>query len=511
MSREKNDQAEEDEILGLCEKTLNGELGDAELERLESLVIENARARSTYVEYMHQHAGLHWQHAGEDEGAFSLASLESELAPERGGIPGQTEGAAAGGNQGEGKVVAGPWTWRKMAAVAAILVGGVVLGWGTAGRIAQKQPIATLVKATNCSWQSGALPTDEGAELQAGRLRLEEGLARLRFTSGAEVTLEAPVDIELLSPMLCRLHSGTVVAKVPEQAQGFSIETETAMLVDHGTEFGVHVGKRGEETNVVVFDGIVDVEQRESGEVQRLRTGNGSRVGSGEFKITESAPLELVSGGENSALSDNFGKRKVIVITTSEGRGEDAYVQTAESDIHTSEVLLLAKNSEVFDKGLGYSRKIYLRFDLEKMPSDMGLAGAELELSIKRSGFGYASFVPDAEFVVYGVSEVGWTRSQLTWENAPANDNSGGRADLSEAVELGSFVIPQGVYSGKAGIKGDALTDFLEREKKRVGMTTLLVVRRTGEIRRGGGLVHAFASARHPNAPPPTLKLRLAE
>jgi hypothetical protein len=510
MNGENLDRVEGDEVFGLCEKTLNGELSDTELKCLETLVIENAWARRMYVEYMHQHAGLHWQHAGEEGGAFSLATLESQLAPEGGGLPGQSEDSA-GGRQSDGKVVAGPWTWRRTAAVAAILVGGVVLGWGAAGRITQKQAVATLVKATNCSWQSGTLPTDEGAELQAGRLRLQEGLARLRFASGAEVTLEAPVDIELLSPMLCRLHRGTVVAKVPERAQGFSIETATATLVDHGTEFGVHVGRRGEETNVVVFDGIVDVEQRGSGEVQRLRTGNGSRVGSGEFRITESAPLELVSGEESMASGINFHGKKVITITTSEGRGEDAYVQTAESDIHTSEVLLLAKNSEVFDKGLGYSRKIYLRFDLKNMPPDVELADAELELTIKRSGFGYASFVPDAEFVVFGVRDVGWTRSQLTWGNAPANNSSGGGADLSEAVELGSFVIPQGVYSGKTGIKGDALVGFLEREKKRAGMTTLLVVRRTGEIRRGGGLVHAFASARHPNAAPPTLKLSLAE
>ena len=214
-------------------------------------------------------------------------------------MPEPSEGAAERGRQSDGKVVAGPWTWGKTAAAAAILVGGVVLGWGVAGGIPQERAIATLVKATNCSWQSGALPTEEGAELPAGRLRLQEGLARLRFASGAEVTLEAPVDIELLSPMLCVLHRGTVVAKVPEQAQGFSIETETALLVDHGTEFGVHVGQQGEGTNVVVFDGIVDVEQRQSGEVRRLRTGNGSRVGSGEFNITESAPLELVSEGES--------------------------------------------------------------------------------------------------------------------------------------------------------------------------------------------------------------------
>ena len=62
--------------------------------------------------------------------------------------------------------------------------------------------------------------------------------------------------------MLCRLHRGTVVAKIPQQAIGFSIDTETAKLVDYGTEFGVHVAERGGGTNVLVFDGVVDVEQK---------------------------------------------------------------------------------------------------------------------------------------------------------------------------------------------------------------------------------------------------------
>ena len=502
------DETIENEVFELCEKALNDELSAENLERLESLVVEHVRARKIYVEYMHQHAGLYWQHAGDSE-SFSVTSLvtgsSDEGSTEESGLPAENH------RNVDNKVLQGPWAWRKIAAVAAVLVGGVVLGWGVSGRVSSETSVATLIKATNCSWRSGALPTDEGAKLGAGRLRLKEGLARLRFSSGAEIILEAPVDIELITPMLCRLHMGTVVAKVPEQAIGFVIETESAKLVDFGTEFGVHVGESGEGTNVLVFDGIVDVEQKKSGKVQRLTTGNGSKVSSEVFETTELAPLELVAGGARAVFREGFSAKKTIVITTAYGRGEDAYVQATDSDTHLSDVLLLTKNSEVFDVGLGYSRKVYLRFDLDDLPTGNEVTEAELVLTVKRSDFGYASFVPDAEFVVYGVSNDSWERSSINWENAPANNHSGGAADTSIAVELGSFKIPQGIYSGEVGVEGGELVKFLQQEKKADGLATILVVRKTGEIRRGGGLVHAFASKRHPRALPPTLRVAVKD
>lgn len=520
MMSDEIDPAVKNEVFELCEKALNDELKTGDLQRLEVLVIGDVGARNIYVEYMHQHAGLYWQHTAEGE-AFPLTALVAEITANESGMDsgvgsvGESIKAAEFGkgelNSLEGNIISASWTWPKLAAAAAMLVGGVILGWGVAEKKSPQNVVATLVQAANCSWQGGALPTEEGAELKSGRLRLQEGLARLKFASGVELTLEAPVDIELISPMLCRLHRGTVVAKVPEPAQGFTIETASATLVDYGTEFGVHVGEEGGDTDVLVFDGIVDVEQKMSGEVRRLTTGNGSKVSGEVFETTESASLELVVGNAEALILDRTGGDNRIVITTADGRGEDAYVQATDSDTHTSEVLLLTKNSEVFDKGLGYSRKVYLRFDLDRISSGEKMVDAELRLTVKRSNFGYASFVPDSTFVVYGLHDDQWQRNEINWDNAPANTESGGGADTAVAVELGSFDIPQGVYSGEVGIEGDALIKFLQDENDDDGMVTLMVTRRTGEIHRGGGLVHAFASKRHPSASPPTLQIKLSE
>ena len=80
-------------------------------------------------------------------------------------------------------------------------------------------------------------------------LRLAEGLATLKFDSGAEVTLEAPATLVLLDSMKCKLASGTAVSDIPESALGFRIKTPSADVVDYGTRFAVSVFRRHGETH----------------------------------------------------------------------------------------------------------------------------------------------------------------------------------------------------------------------------------------------------------------------
>src|SRR5262249_62216709 len=52
------------------------------------------------------------------------------------------------------------------------------------------EPVATLADSKACKWDGGTLPTEPGARLGAGRLRLAEGVARVVFGRGAEVNIE---------------------------------------------------------------------------------------------------------------------------------------------------------------------------------------------------------------------------------------------------------------------------------------------------------------------------------
>lgn len=125
------------------------------------------------------------------------------------------------------------------------------------------------------------------------------------------------------------------------------------------------------------------------------------------------------------------------------------------------------------------------------------------------TGWGLASLVPEATFGVYGLLEDSpWDEGSLTLRNAPANQDKAPGLVSSKVAKLGSFVLPHGVQRGRFGIDGERLVDFL---RERAGSeVTLIVIRETPEIRTNG-LVHGFASRRHPELPGPALSIRLSE
>src|SRR5207249_3608168 len=100
-----------------------------------------------------------------------------------------------------------------------------------------------------------------------------------------------------------------------------------------------------------------------------------------------------------------------------------------------------------------------------------------------------------------------WDEKTLRWQNAPANRPGGAEIDPAKAVRLGSFVVEQGVTTGVRTVGGTALVDFLNRDTN--GRVTFILVRDTCGSGRSE-LVHGFANKRHPNLPPPTLKVTAA-
>src|SRR5204863_2100877 len=92
----------------------------------------------------------------------------------------------------------------------------------------------------------------------AGTLELVEGIATVKFDSGAEVVMEAPATLELTHAMACKLVRGTLMAQVPQSAKGFTVETPDAKVVDYGTRFGVSTGEDG-KYHVQVLEGLVEV------------------------------------------------------------------------------------------------------------------------------------------------------------------------------------------------------------------------------------------------------------
>lgn len=451
----------------LLSESLDGSLDDAGREEFQALLLSSAEARRNYRELSDLHAQLHLEYNG---GSGADFMPESSRTPKR-SVP--------------------RLTWA-LAAAAAIALLATFLSRPEG----KAQSFAVIQTAHAARWGCGDLPTRAGARLGHGTLKLEEGLAVLRFDSGAELSLEAPVELQVLDAMHCRISHGTAVAQVPESATGFRVLTPSATVIDYGTRFAVSVDPQSGHTRTQVFEGLVDVENPATGERVSLKTGQRASVeGRQTGPVTEgfderfqaSAPDTLPSGPEWLRLS-----------TT-----KDAYI--GYRLITDSKELLYVKHGKK-----GFHRKAYLGFDLSGIdPSRIASAG--LHLQFEPTGLGLASHVPDATFSVYGLAngDQAWDENHFYRDNAPANLRGTGNGLVADEVrKLGSFTIPQGVQRGRFGIDGETLTAYLREHS---GSTlTLIVVRDTIET-ESTGLVHGIASHRHPTLPAPTLSIRLRE
>ena len=106
-------------------------------------------------------------------------------------------------------------------------------------------------------------------------INLTRGRAKLTFSSGCVIALQAPATVEILDDMTVRLQKGRLNGFCPPSAHGFRVMTPEASLVDLGTSFGVSlIG--GEESEFVVFDGEVRVENETRKTV--LRNGHSLRL-----------------------------------------------------------------------------------------------------------------------------------------------------------------------------------------------------------------------------------------
>jgi hypothetical protein len=395
------------------------------------------------------------------------------------------------------------WSHAAAAGIAALVTWGV---WtGTQG----EPTVATLVKAQACKWGNSALPTLEGSALSAGTLELVEGMATLRFKSGAEVVMEAPVSLEVVSAMEARVQRGTVVADVPPEAKGFTIRTPETTVVDYGTRFGVSAGEDG-KCLVHVIEGLVEVNRKGEEAVKSLR--GGERVDYGglvrskvnpEPDRPQAEPGRWLPAAAMADLGDGWQ-----VVTTAFGRGKDSWIQSNPKHVVTGREAFLRVKHTTLDRNL--ERKAYLGFDLSKLGGKV--AEAELVLHLEPSELGYGSLVPDATFSVHGLTdEAGdeWNESGLHWSNAPGHSGAAEHHALPDpkvSMLLGRFVVEQGRQSGAVTVKGEALKAFLRGDTN--GMVTLIVCRETDETARNG-LAHSFASKENSSNAPPMLRVRV--
>lgn len=376
-----------------------------------------------------------------------------------------------------------PWpVWLMVvSAIAAGLVVAVGIQWwhGSSGPIS----VATLTSSENAAWES-KLPTTPGSELMPGSLSLRTGIATVRFHSGAEVIVEAPAELELLSSMRGKLLSGAAVIDVPDSAIGFVIETPDGYAVDYGTRFAVRVDQQAKQSNFEIIEGEIAVHHPGSGKELRL-TGQGKAATVSEQSVVA---IDLQQQDDRPEPELN------VVRIDTDGRSSSA-VRNNKRRKYIHPDFLSVKNTE----GGNWDHRSYFDFDLSSV--DLNQAGsARLRLNLVPSHLGFASRLPRINrFGVYGLTNRGKSKWSMTslWEESPGPE---------DGVLLGTFEVPRSQQQGSFGIQNDELLDFLKQHQID-GSVTLILVRETTQIAGNvPGLTHMFASDSHPEYVGPMLE-----
>ena len=287
----------------LMDGHLNGTISDADMEELESLVLNNDMAARTFFDYARLHAELHLLAAAQVSVAKARAKEFGQAAQPQTGTshpqPSRSRPAASKSpvlgflhnllHVGPDTPSAAALSWLVMALCTGIalaaLVGIVLVVRGMhvpadapESQIADHKSeihlpspalppapsgaVAHLIHTADCRWADEAEAPQVGADLRAGRkLALKSGLVEILFESGARTVLEGPATLEVSSRRSALLRRGKLTATVEDpSARGFAICTAGMKFTDLGTEFGVLVKQDGMQ-EVHVFRGKVQADR----------------------------------------------------------------------------------------------------------------------------------------------------------------------------------------------------------------------------------------------------------
>tara|TARA_R110002095_G_scaffold51813_3_gene45226 strand:+ start:2392 stop:4038 length:1647 start_codon:yes stop_codon:yes gene_type:complete len=301
-------------VIQLIDALLQGTISQEGHAELERLLIEDSQQRQLYIEYMRVHSGLSvWATESGESDEWIPHSPHTEQHPKRG-------------------------TPRFLLLLVSSLVAATLLlslayyaGWNMRPdqepliadspelapeseiNIPKTDHIAQLTQAVGAEWERPR-NLQTGAGLSAGWLKLKKGTIQVELISGASVLIEGPAAFELISPLKTFCQYGKVRASVPEQAHGFTIETERLNVVDLGTEFTLSLDPTG-SGNVQVIDGMVELHSPDQraprSEIQSLTTGEGVQFDQrGTLNRLTEAMLPLINLEELSHLAEQQQTRQ---------------------------------------------------------------------------------------------------------------------------------------------------------------------------------------------------------
>ena len=272
MTNERNRQS--DELLSLLGAAWDGRLDEGSFARLEQLLSEDdGSACKTLVDFSRIQVELALLAASSSAHERALATLKAQL-------PGATDRDAVRGRASIRETPAHradrPWrrpswhvTRRRLALAAAVMLPLAAICWGLlkSGPVAKPsaEPIrlvrapykvARLVATTNAKWSDGVERLSGSLLSQGDRLILNEGSAQVSMAQGADVLLQGPCSLAIVSASHVRLERGKITAQAAPWGKGFVVDADGLQLTDLGTRFAVSAESPG-EVEAIVLDGVV--------------------------------------------------------------------------------------------------------------------------------------------------------------------------------------------------------------------------------------------------------------
>ena len=324
-----------DEAAGIVARLLDGAMSFEDKHRLNEILFHSPEARDYYLDMLSLHSNLH-------------RIFESDLIE----VPVSIKLLAMANRLGETKrnhLVNRFREWGRIAtamsalvAVALVTVALVTVALVTVAKLStpirnlaqpkrfesesekrQSQHVAMLVLSEGSQWEN-RLGYVEGERLSKGRIRMKSGVAVIRFDGGAELVLNAPVEIDVTSVASAQLLSGHVAVRAERGAEGFVLKTPACNLLDLGTEFVVKVSTAG-VTELQVVEGEVAVTD------SRLHLSDGVVHAGTSMRINptsgENVSLDLAIVGFSQLLkqANSLGKQPTTLAYEGFRYGEGIY------------------------------------------------------------------------------------------------------------------------------------------------------------------------------------------
>ena len=397
----------------------------------------------------------------------------------------------------EKEVIPMPQADRKLRPAVALLAGAAAAVLVLATILTLKgdraASVGRIVSSELAGWQSDQ-PTIVGAEFGPGTYLLQSGVATLEFHSGAEMVLEGPAKIEVVSEMQVIFDYGNASFNVPESAVGFQVDTRYGHIVDHGTRFSLSLGEESNEARLAVNEGEVAI-HHSGGEVKHLFTSETALIDEKQLRSSNDPTAEGGLDAREAIVALGTGGRETSIIY---------YDQYRKSKL-SPDILMVKHVDPNLVKHVDPSRPAHvdrralLAFDVSGIDLEK-IVGARLILNAVPTGLGMVTDMPKvSEFGLYGLPDderEQWPDSGLRWVNAPK---------LEESMRLATFPVPRAEQRAVVILDTPELLAFLKADQS--GEVGFMIHCETP----GSTLVHGFASSQHREAAGPVLELVMGE